>query len=188
MGLPGTPESLSTGDASPDHVLIVDDDPCFRDVVLAQLHQAGYTAHAAANYEDGLKLASDDEQIRLVILDHPSVGSRVDGIVGALRRARPNAMIVGNSGSDRRGEFAMAGVVDYLQKPWRLADLMSLLRRPLDACVCCGRPLPLRRPGLGEIGSSWVCVSCGARYRAVLDEAAPADLQRYVASATAPPS
>ncbi len=42
---------------------------------------------------------------------------------------------------------------------------------PIGRCAGCGLHLPLRLPGFGEIATNWVCVDCGARYSAVLDEA-----------------
>lgn len=166
-----------------EHVLIVDDDAAFRNVVAAQLRQAGCAAKTAATYEEGLQLFTQDSAIKLVILDHPTIGARVDGVVNAMRNTRPDTTIIGNSGSDRRHEFAAAGVKHFLQKPWRISDLLDLLNRRIEFCVDCNWPLPLLRPCPGEPAQRWVCAVCGARYRAVLDRSAPTEVQRNVVSA-----
>jgi CheY-like chemotaxis protein len=167
------------------HLLIIDDDADFRRVVVAQLRSAGCAASTAASYEEGIRVLEGDDSINAVLLDHPTVSSRVVGVVDTLRRARPSAAIVGNSGSDRRREFALAGVSRYLQKPWRLDDLARVLSTRVEACVTCGRRLPLRLPVPGEQGESWVCASWGARYFALLDECAPEELRPYATRADA---
>lgn len=167
------------------HLLIIDDDDDFRRVVVTQLRTAGCAASTASTYEEGIQILERDASINAVLLDHPTVSSRVVGVVDTVRRVRPGAAIVGNSGSDRRHEFALAGVSRYLQKPWRLDDLARALSKRVEACVTCGRPLPLRLPVPGEQGESWVCASCGARYHALLDESAPEELRPYARRASA---
>lgn len=173
------PRSLSA------HVLIIDDERGFRDVVVAQFAQAGAKAVAAESYEAGLQVFARDPEIKLVILDHPTVGCRVEGIVNSLRDLRPDVTIVGNSGGHRQAEFATAGVDKYLQKPWRLPELLALIAPRIEYCIDCQRPLPLRLPLPGEIADRWICASCGARYRAVLVEGADEEQRRYVLRADA---
>ncbi len=166
---------------SDSHVLVVDDDAMFRKVLCAQLEQVGCHVVAADSYDQALELFHRDPRISLVILDHPTVGAGLREMVARLRHIRQTVTIVGNSGLDRREEFAAAGVDKYLDKPWRLPDLVNVLEDGLIRCVECGRRLPLRHPRPGEPAGNWVCVSCGARYRARLHEAAPADLRPYAA-------
>lgn len=176
---------MTTQALSGMHLLIIDDDDDFRRVMVAQLRSAGCAASIAASYEEGIRILECDDSINAVLLDHPTVSSRVVGVVDTLRHVRPSAAIVGNSGSDRRREFALAGVSRYLQKPWRLDDLARVLSTRVEACVTCGRRLPLRLPAPGEPGESWVCTSCGARYYALLDECAPEELRPYATRAGA---
>ncbi len=164
-------------------VLVVDDDVMFRDGVAARLRDAGWAALVAPDYEEGLKRFAENQDVRVVILDHPTIGCDASAIVKALKRCRPEATIIGNSGADRRSEFAAAGVDDYLQKPWRIADLMSVLRLPLGACVECGLPLPLRMAGPDETAQHWVCASCGARYQGIYVAALAGEVGRYVVRA-----
>lgn len=162
------------------HVLIVDDDPLHRDTVAEQMERAGIPARVADTYEQGLQVFRTDKQIQLVILDHPLVGGNVTQAVEQFRTLSEHVAIVGNSGQDRSEEFAAAGVDKFLHKPWRLDDLSALLVRRIEACVHCARPLPLRCPGPGEEGESWICASCGCRYRALIDELAKSELHPYV--------
>jgi len=160
-------------------VLVVDDDTDYRVAIAGQLRLAGCGVMEAPDYNAALQVVRRHRDISLVILDHPTGTARVEGIVEALRAIGANTTIVGNSGADRRIEFAEAGVELYLQKPWRPADLAALLRGCIRTCVECSSPLPLRRPRVGEAGETWICASCGARYHAVLDEGTGDELRAY---------
>jgi CheY-like chemotaxis protein len=161
-------------------VLVVDDDAEYRAAIVGQLRLAGCGVLEAPDYDVALQLFRSCADVQLVILDHPTGAARVDGLVANLRAIRQDATIVGNSGADRRVEFAAAGVPLFLQKPWRPADLATLLRGGISTCGECSSPLPLRRPRPGEAGTTWICASCGSRYYAVLDEEAGDDLRVYV--------
>lgn len=54
------------------------------------------------------------------------------------------------------------------------------------ACDNCRLPLPIRLAAPGEVGSSWQCAGCGARYFGVLDDDAAHDSLNNVAVAAAP--
>lgn len=165
-------------------ILIIDDDEAFRRVVTAQLQHAACSSIAVETWEEGLDIFRRDADIEVVLLDHPTVNSGVKSLVDAFRAVRPAVTIVGNSGSDRRADFAAAGVTQYLHKPWRMTELFTLLPSRLLTCGECGSHLPLRRPKPDETGQSWVCATCGARYYAVLDADASPDLRPYAVPAS----
>jgi len=53
----------------------------------------------------------------------------------------------------------------------RYKELMNpVVTELIDHCTSCGLPLPLRRVRPGEVGSSWVCMLCGARIFGVFDD------------------
>lgn len=168
-------------------VLIVDDDGLFREVMARRLTQAGQATVVAPSYEEGLRLLERFSSIGVVILDHAPTKDGMTRVVELIRAVRPTIQVVGNSGSDRRAEFAAAGVTSYLQKPWRVEDLLELLRRPIGNCGECGLPLPLRQPYPNEAGQSWCCAFCGARYHAVADEKADPDIRGNALPVDQPP-
>lgn len=131
--------------------LIIDDDAALRETVVAQLRCAHCDTIAVETWEEGLAAFRRDPAINVVLLDHPTVSNGIESIVATLWAIRPGTTIVGNSGFDRRADFAVAGVTRYLQKPWRLADLFALL--PATA------------------------LTCGARCYAVPDDTAPPELR-----------
>jgi CheY-like chemotaxis protein len=155
---------------SDSHALVVDDDDVYSDAIALQLEQAGCVCHNASSYEDAVRELRRKSAIKVVILDHAAVSARIDKVVESLRAIRPSLMIVGNSGAERRSDFASAGVSRYLQKPWRVEQLVSLVSERISSCGGCGLPLPLRRPREGEVGGHWACAFCGSRYSALRDE------------------
>ena len=124
----------------------------------------------------GIPIKIARPEIDVVLLDHPTAGTKIDEVVESLRAAKPGLTIVGNSGADRRQEFARAGVKRFLDKPWRVDELITILKGRMRSCGECGLPLPLRRPLEGEVGGHWVCAFCGSRYLGLLDEDAPEQL------------
>jgi DNA-binding response OmpR family regulator len=166
--------------------LIVDDDQWVRHVVAEQIEAGGGICHAADTTEAALRTCERDSGIGVVVLDHDLPGENVYDFVRQLRELRPGARIVGTSGSDRSGEFASAGVHDFLLKPWTVTNLINLLMDRLGNCTTCDLPLPLRRPKPGERAQSWICSGCGGRYAAVLDRALPAEMLRNVIPADPP--
>jgi CheY-like chemotaxis protein len=159
----------------PGHVLVVDDKDTARRAVTAQLQGAGAICHSACDHGEGLRLAERDPRIGFVVLDYDISGGQASAFIQQLSSVRPDLVVVGTSGGDRREAFAALGVTRFLQKPWRVDDLLNLLRDRIGSCVECGLPLPLRRPLGNEPARSWICCGCGARYRGVLDEEAAAD-------------
>ena len=153
--------------------LFVDDNVSVRDAIVTQLCDAGCVCHTAASYAEGLPIFSKNKGIQVVILDHGIGGESLDTVVERIRSTRPETILIGTSGGNRREEFEAAGVAKYLPKPWKAADLLNLLPERLGDCIDCGLPLPLLRPWFGQRGESWVCCGCGGRYRGVLDASAP---------------
>lgn len=158
--------------------LVVDDELIFRETICSQLAAIGCTCFQAESYTDALRVLERERDIDFVLLDHPSPSENTRDFVTQFRKLRPEAILVGNSGSDRREDFSAAGVGRYLDKPWGLGDLLVLLRERYGDCVDCGIPLPLRRPRPHETGTSWACASCGSCYWGIRDDETPEDWQR----------
>jgi two-component system, cell cycle sensor histidine kinase and response regulator CckA len=142
--LPRTPEAPRDG-TRPTHadaaatrsgrVLVVEDEPVVRGVLVAMLEDAGYEVATAANGEEALSLVDDGLEADLVITDvvMPKLGG-VD-FAAELQQRRPELKVIYVSGytSDaiaRRGVLAEAA---FLQKPFSLADLQAKLGEVLGA-------------------------------------------------------
>lgn len=109
-------------------VLVIDDDELIRRFSLTIFERADALCHTAESHTAALKLFERDQGINLVILDYEMPGEDTAALVQELKRIRPQCLIVGNSGSDRKADFAALGVSYFLPKPWRFEDLVDLLK------------------------------------------------------------
>jgi len=115
-------------------VLIVDDDDHIRTGLKRTLGRLGYEVSAAANGEDGLKLAG--EILPAVIL----VDLRMPGMDGHTFARRINSLeldaslilMSGHGEMDDVIDAMRTGAVDYLHKPWNLGDLTAALTRGIE--------------------------------------------------------
>jgi DNA-binding response OmpR family regulator len=111
-------------------LLVIDDEPSIRSMVVRALQSAGYEIDAAEDGESGLKQALSGEY-RLVILD--LVMPRTDGreVLNQLRHGRPEQpVLVLSCLSDVTTKVSCLdmGAQDYLTKPFSLAELLARVR------------------------------------------------------------
>ncbi len=111
-------------------ILVVDDEPQIRGMVMRALQGAGYAIDSAADGQAGLSLALAGDY-QLVILD--LVMPHADGrqIIGNLRQHRPDqAVLVLSCLSDVTTKVACLdmGASDYLTKPFSIEELLARVR------------------------------------------------------------
>jgi DNA-binding response OmpR family regulator len=111
-------------------ILVVDDEPQIRGMVIRALESAGYAIDSAADGHAGLSLALAGDY-HLVILD--LVMPHADGrdIISHLRRQRPDeAVLVLSCLSDVTTKVACLdlGAHDYLTKPFSIDELLARVR------------------------------------------------------------
>lgn len=164
----------------PGTVLVVDHDETLRRSHYALLEGAGCICHAAGSYREALALVECQWEICLVIAGVNAQAADMEEFTATLRQQHPGVIIVATSKTDCRAELGAFGVDRFLKGRWQIEDLIMLLSARITECTACGLSVPLRKPFPGEVAGSWVCCSCGERYRAVLDHDAPADTFRNV--------
>jgi two-component system, OmpR family, KDP operon response regulator KdpE len=114
-------------------VLVVDDDPTFRQGLRTSLKTSGYSAYMARNGEEALRHLSQ-QSIDVVLLDvnMPGIGG-----VEACRRLRavaPQSAIVMLTVRDTQEDKILgleAGADDYLTKPFHFGELLARMRAVL---------------------------------------------------------
>ena len=114
-------------------VLLIEDEPGIVDFVQRGLQAEGFAVEAAADGIEGERLALSDS-FDAVVLDLMLPGRGGLEILGSVRRAKPTLPVIVLTA---RGEIEDrvagldAGAVDYLVKPFSLAELLARVRAQL---------------------------------------------------------
>src|SRR3954447_9353997 len=137
IGPTGEPAKLTfSGDASRS-LLVVDDDPPFRNRLARAMEKRGFDVVAVDSVAMGIEVAQESAPVFAVVDLRLGDGSGLD-VVAALRDARPDSRIVVLTGYGNIATAVAAvkaGAVDYLPKP---ADADAVE----SALLADGRPLP----------------------------------------------
>lgn len=117
-------------------ILVLEDDDDLRDVLLSSLEDAGYEVCEAASADEALDLPQKS-QLKLVISDVRMAGSR-DGLgaLAILKQERPSlrcVVITGYASEDAPRRALEIQVDDYVYKPFRLAQLLAVVKRVLGS-------------------------------------------------------
>ena len=132
---PAAPSPSEPRDPHASHILIVDDDTSFRNMLAHHLSEhGGYEVSSAVNGEEALKLLTT-HQPEAVVLDLMMPGM---GGMEALRRMKaqyPGLCVVTVTAYEDLGgahEVLALGAADYLKKPFKLEHLDALLNLHLS--------------------------------------------------------
>ena len=107
-------------------VLIAEDDPLIRELVVDVLIDRGYEVLEASNGSQAIQLMDDPDGIRLVVTDLNMPGASGIEVAHHARRHHPDIVVLFMSG---RPDLLVAGRPPepflYLPKPFRLAELLA---------------------------------------------------------------
>lgn len=118
-------------------ILVIDDDPLMRGLVVRMLGDVGHELREAVDGEKGLALALS-EQFDAVVTDILMPGKEGIETILELRRARPDLGIVAISGGGTHRlmdflQFARQfGADQAVAKPFRAADLIAAVNSALQ--------------------------------------------------------
>jgi DNA-binding response OmpR family regulator len=129
--------SSLTPDASsaPERVLVVEDEPGIVDFVTRALELEGYYVRSATDGVEGERLALSGD-FDAVVLDLMLPGRDGMEVLRTLRRAAPRLPVIvltARAEIEDRVEGLDAGAVDYLVKPFSMAELAARVRAHLRA-------------------------------------------------------
>jgi CheY-like chemotaxis protein len=116
-------------------ILLVDDDPHVRDVASEMLAHLGFRVLTATNGREGLEVfRAHEKKITCVILDltMPEMGGK--DAFRELRNLRSDVSVILSSGYNEQEvtqRFVGTGLAGFIQKPYKLANLRSVLNRVL---------------------------------------------------------
>jgi len=119
----------------PQSVLVVDDEPMIRGAIAALLRRRGYRPVVADSGEAGIRLARESRpSLILLNIQLPDrSGWEVHDEIAAepLLRGVPIIAITGFPAAVSRLSALQNGFAGFLEKPFRYADLMDVIRQAL---------------------------------------------------------
>jgi PAS domain S-box-containing protein len=131
-----TPEVEQVGGHG-ETILIIEDEPLLRDLLKEFLVRAGYNTVEAEDGEEGIaKYEEHAATIDLVLSDIglPKLGG--EQVFKSIRTINPSAKVVFSTGfieEEAKAILRQAGVLDILHKPYKVREVLSAVRKALDA-------------------------------------------------------
>ena len=126
-------------------ILVIEDDPSFRDLLALHLHAAGHTVRAAGDPEEGLRsLLQETPDIILLDLDLPYLSGFE--VLGALRSDEasqkiPVVIITGHTDDESYDRCRKVGIDGFCSKPLKREELLDTIAK-----VLAGRAEKARTP------------------------------------------
>ena len=124
-------------------VLIIEDEPRMRELLLRAMTGWGFDAAAARSGEEAMRLAADDPPHIVVLdLDLPGIGGLET--FGRLRERQPDLqgiVLTGFGSLDAAKQAIHLDVVEFLTKPVPLGDLEQALDRAIRRVVPAAPPV-----------------------------------------------
>ena len=118
-----------------EQILVVDDEPAVREIVMAVLGRHGYTPFAAAGAEEALELLSQNPGYSLVLSDvmMPEVdGLTLLDLLGQYHPGLPVVLCTAVHDVQAATSAFRRGAVDYLLKPFDRTQLLGVVDRALE--------------------------------------------------------
>lgn len=121
--------------STPANILVADDDPVARDLLVEVLQAEGYRTVAANGGAESIALArSTPLELALVDLRMPDVdGLQVLRELKSIQPALPVIIITAFADMETAVSAIRAGAYDYLSKPFRMEEIRETVRRTLRA-------------------------------------------------------
>ncbi len=141
-------------------ILLVEDEPLVRDLVVLNLEHAGYAVETAENFPQGMAKLNHPS-FALAIFDVMIPGG--DGF-GLLKRARelglgfPILLLTSRSETQSKVRALDGGADDYLTKPFDVPELLARVRALLRRN---SQSLPAPAPARFEFGNYWIRFDTG---------------------------
>lgn len=120
------------------NILLVDDEPLVSDTLSSAMRSKGHTVIAAANGVEGLQRFAECS-FDLIVTDIMMPDKEGIEMIREMRRQKSDLKIIAISGGGRTGNMRFLkmakdfGAMATLQKPIRLADLLTVLEDSLGS-------------------------------------------------------
>jgi len=123
-------------------VLVLDDEQNILSYLRRLVGGAGFSIEAVADDQEALNVLQN-KTVKVLISDQHLPGMKPDGWFEKVKSASPSTVYIVFSGCI--DEEVLAGPLERgdvfwaLQKPWNDLELITLIRRALERCVCLRR-------------------------------------------------
>ncbi len=142
------PTAVPSSPAAPlpcggERIIVADDEPFARSVMVRILERLGYQAVVARNGEEALARLSDESGAALLLIDAtmPGLSGWKAAVQAQDRTPGLRVLVVSGAGVEPAHEAKLQRPhFQFLQKPFLPADLAHQVRRLLDAPAAEGRP------------------------------------------------
>jgi len=117
------------------HILVTDDDPVARELLVEVLNKEGHLTTGAADGAESLHLART-ESFDLALIDLKMPGMDGLEVLSKLRAEHPDLPVIiltAFAGMDTAVAAIRAGAFDYLSKPFSMEEIRQMVRRTLLA-------------------------------------------------------
>ena len=138
----------------PARILIVDDDPYVRELIRDTLRARQYAVAVAANGIEALEIMARDPH-DIVVTDVVMPGMGGLDLVKHMKKSHPLARVIVLTGFPRDsdiGDFLLQGAAEFLPKPFRGNDLLTVIRRTEERIAALPRA-PGKAPPEGGAGA-----------------------------------
>jgi CheY-like chemotaxis protein len=112
------------------HILVVDDNPQFRTVVVRMLRNAGFNVSAAEDFSAAIEILEGNQRVHLLLTDVGMPAGTPNGVaIGRMARFRRHRLpIVYMTGSYDTAELsAVEPHVPVLKKPFTIQELLKTI-------------------------------------------------------------
>lgn len=124
-------------DTSKGHILVVDDEPFVGRMVKKLLERRGYQVSVCGDGVEGLAFYHENRgEVDLILLDMVMPHLDGPGLFNAVRKLDPEVRVLlcsGYSVHDQAEALLHAGAVGFLQKPFRMQELLDAVASALDS-------------------------------------------------------
>ncbi len=112
-------------------IMVVDDEPDIRDTVTTLLESKGYNTFTAVSGDDCLKQLKKHENPNLILMDIMMPGTPVRKIIPKIPASIKIAYlsVVRTSEAEKEALLAFKNVVDYIQKPFDVKELLERVKK-----------------------------------------------------------
>lgn len=115
-----------------NQVLVIDDDPVIRRLIVTVAREAGYTTSETANGAEALEMVEKGD-FRLLILDLMLPGLSGQDVLERLEPVRGCSIIIVTAGDDHDvNEIDSRFVCDIIRKPFDIHDLRNAIKRAME--------------------------------------------------------